>query len=303
MKTRSLLFTLALTFISLAAFPQKGFKNIIVDQAWMQKHQDDKNLVVLHVGNEAGYTQGHIEKAQLIGASDFTVVTGNLYWELPEADAFAATLRSFGVDNKSRIIIVHGNDDHAAGFRLYFTLDYFGLGKQTRILDGGMKGWRANNLVSVTEAYKAEATPAGSLILKPDASIKVDKEYVNTVSLKDEINVIDARRAVYYEGAEEDPDGYKRSGHIPGAENICWLDIVDENLFMKDMDTLKAFYEQAGVKKKEEVVAYCHVGLRASVIYTVAKGLGYKVRLYDGSYNEWDTLSEEYPVKTGKQSY
>jgi thiosulfate/3-mercaptopyruvate sulfurtransferase len=119
---------------------------------------------------------------------------------------------------------------------------------------------------------------------------------MKTNALKDEINLIDARRAMFFEGTKETQEHYTRSGHIPGAENICWLDIVDENLFMKDLDTLKAFYKEAGVKKKELVVAYCHVGLRASVIYTVAKGLGYPVKLYDGSYNE-------YPMKRGKTSY
>ncbi len=302
MKVRITLFTLLLVLFSAPAFAQKGFKKIMVDQEWMQKHQADKNLVILHVGDSASYAKGHIEGAQLMGRKDFTVVVGNLYWELPELADFTATLRNFGVNDKSRIVIVHGTDGHAAGFRLYFTLDYFGLGNQTRILDGGMKGWRANSLATSTETFKATPTEVAGLTLKPNRAIKVDKDYVNANSLKDEINVIDARRANYYEGAEDTRDSYKRSGHIPGAENICWLDIVDENLFLKDLDTLKAYYEESGAKKKEEVVAYCHVGLRASVIYTIAKGLGYKVRLYDGSFNEWDTLSEEYPTKRGKES-
>lgn len=302
MKVRITIFTLLILLFSAPAFAQKGFKKIMVDQGWMQKHRADKNLVILHVGDSASYATGHIEGAQLIERKDFTVVVGNLYWELPELADFTATLRNFGVNDKSRIVIVHGTDGHAAGFRLYFTLDYFGLGNQTRILDGGMKGWRANSLATSTETFKAAPTEVAGLTLKPNMVIKVDKDYVNANSLKDEINVIDARRANYYEGAEDTRDSYKRSGHIPGAENICWLDIVDENLFLKDLDTLKAYYEESGAKKKEEVVAYCHVGLRASVIYTIAKGLGYKVRLYDGSFNEWDTLSEEYPTKGGKES-
>ncbi len=302
MKIRFGLIALLTVLFSAPTFAQKGFKKIIVNQEWMLKHQADRNLVVLHVGDSASYAKGHIEGAQLIKRQDFAVVVGNLYWELPQTTDFTETLRGFGVNDKSRIIIVHGTDYHAAGFRLYFTLDYFGLGDQTRILDGGLKGWRANKLATSTETYQAAPTPVADLTLTPNTDIKVDKDYVNANSLKDEINVIDARRANFYEGAEDTRQSYKRSGHIPGAENICWLDIVDENLFMKDLDTLKAYYEEAGAKKKEEVVAYCHVGLRASVIYTVAKGLGYKVRLYDGSFNEWDTLSEEYPTKRGKES-
>lgn len=302
MKIRSVLFVLALAFVVAPAFAQKGFKKIIVDQNWMQKHIDDENLVILHVGDTNQYVEGHIKSSRYINAPHFTRVVGDLYWELPEPEVLNKNLRERGVDKKSKIVLVHGGNGHAATFRLYFTLDYFGLSKNVVILDGGLKGWKANNHAVTTAVPEVKVKAEGQLVFKPNPSIKVDKDYVNANSLKDEINVIDARRPAYYEGNGGSHDSYTKSGHIPGAENICWLDIVDENLFMKDLDTLKAYYEEAGAKKKEEVVAYCHVGLRASVIYTVAKGLGYKVRLYDGSFNEWDTLSDEYPTKKGKES-
>ena len=302
MKKQFLLSLLVLMVITTSTQAQKGFDKIFTNQEWMQQHLDDDNLVILHVGNKKSYTDGHIKGAQLMTTNDFARVVGDLYWELHEESDFTETLRGFGINNKSQIVIVNGMDDHAAGFRLYFTLDYFGLAKITKILDGGMVGWKANKLTTTKEAFKAEATPEGDLKLKPNPAIKVDKDYVKANSLKDEINVIDARKPNFYQGTEETREHYQRSGHVPGAENICWLDIVDENQFMKSRETLLDFYQNAGVKKKEEVVAYCHVGLRASVIYTMAKALGYKVKLYDGSYNEWDTLSDDYPVKTGKDS-
>jgi len=302
MKRQFFLTALALIISISAVQAQKGINKVFVNQQWMLDHMGDKNLVILHVGGKKGYDEGHIEGAQLIGMRDFARSVGNLSWELHEVDTFTHNLRKFGITNKSQIVIVNGGSGHAIGFRLYFTLDYFGLGKKTRILDGGLTGWKAKNLATITAATEAEMTHEGGLKLKPNTSIKVDREYVKANSLREDINVIDARRANYYEGAEDTREHYERSGHVAGAENICWLDIVDENQFLKDSDTLKAYYEEAGVEKKQEVVAYCHVGLRASVIYTMAKALGFKARLYDGSYNEWDTLSEEYPVKTGKDS-
>ena len=302
MKARILLFALTLTLSTAPAFSQKGLNKLITSQEWLQSHLDDDNLVVLHVGNAASYEKGHIEGAQLFGTSAFARVVGDLYWELPEQEAFADTLRNYGITNKSKIVIVHGGNGHAPGFRLYFTLDYFGLGKQASILDGGMKGWNAKELPTSKESFQAKATSVKGLKLKPNTTIKVDKDYVKANSLADKINVIDARRSNFYEGTKETQEHYDRSGHVAGAENICWLDIVDENLFVKDTDTILAYFQEAGVKKKEEVVAYCHVGLRASVIYSMAKAMGFKARLYDGSYNEWDTLSEDYPVKTGKDS-
>ena len=53
-------------------------------------------------------------------------------------------------------------------------------------------------------------------------------------------------------------------------------------------------YTERNIGKDQKVINYCHVGLRATVLYTIGKGLGYSSFLYDGSYNEWDRLGEEY---------
>ena len=299
MKKQLVLFALAMVLAGGQAMAQKGLKNIIVSQEWLQKHSDDKNLVILHVGSSKSYDEGHIAGARYIDADDFSREVGKLRWELPEPEVFKRNLRDRGVNNKTKIVLVHGGRGHAPTFRLYYTLDYYGLGENAVILDGGLKGWMANDLPVTTDIPK-NPDASGRLTFKTNASLKVDKDYMKANSLRDDINVIDARRVNFYEGAEETRKHYSRSGHIEGAENICWLDIVDENLFMKDIDTLKAYFEEAGVDKNQEVVAYCHVGLRASVIYTVAKGLGYNTRLYDGSYNEWDILDSSYPVKRGR---
>ena len=71
-------------------------------------------------------------------------------------------------------------------------------------------------------------------------------------------------------------------------------------MFLISKALLNEMYKAQGVNSGEQVVAYCHVGLRASTIYTLAKYLGYNARLYDGSFNEWDTLSSEYKVENGK---
>lgn len=267
----------------------------MVDQEWMQEHQSDENLVLLHVADPKSYAEGHIEGALSIIPPEFTVVRNGLYWELPETSKMDSTLRAKGVTNDSQLVLYYGGDDHAATFRLYFTLDYFGLSDRVRILDGGLKGWKSNDLPLTSTVSEAIETPIGKLKLKPKKKVKVDKDYARKSAKKDKINLIDARKDVYYNGTEM--GRYKRGGHIQGAGNICWLDIVDENMFLKDKGTLAQMYEAQGVAKGEQVVAYCHVGLRASTIYTMAKYLGFDARLYDGSFNEWDTLSAEYPVE------
>ncbi len=294
MRTRSTIFLLVFLSATLSAFGQKG-TNMFVDQQWLQAHQNDDNLVLLHVANPKSYDAGHIEGAVSINPPEYTIVKDGLYWELPEKSKIDSTLTAKGVDNDSRIILYYGGDDHAATFRLYFTLDYFGIGDRVSILDGGLKGWKHRNLPLTTATSDVKSVAVGSLKLKPRKKIKVDKKYVKKSIQKEGVNIIDARRATFYSG--EQKGSYNRGGHIAGAGNICWLDVVDENMFIKDKAQLAEMYKSQGVSNGNQVVAYCHVGLRASTIYTLAKYLGFEARLYDGSFNEWHALSDEYGVE------
>jgi thiosulfate/3-mercaptopyruvate sulfurtransferase len=40
------------------------------------------------------------------------------------------------------------------------------------------------------------------------------------------------------------------------------------------------------------VVAYCHIGQQATTVWFAARLLGREARLYDGSYVEWNRLTE-----------
>ena len=70
------------------------------------------------------------------------------------------------------------------------------------------------------------------------------------------------------------------------------LDSNDENNKLKPAAELKAILNAAGVKPGDRVVSYCSIGPRATVIYFVARYLGYDARLYDGSWEEWNKHTE-----------
>jgi len=82
-----------------------------------------------------------------------------------------------------------------------------------------------------------------------------------------------------------------RDGHIKGARNIPYTEMVDQSNRFKPTDQLLAYFSPVAEKDKELVV-YCFIGQTASVVYMAGRILGYNVKLYDGSLQEWTRITE-----------
>jgi thiosulfate/3-mercaptopyruvate sulfurtransferase len=104
------------------------------------------------------------------------------------------------------------------------------------------------------------------------------------------IALLDARESSFYNGMEQD-DGPRR-GHIPGAKSLPFEELFDSSEHLLSADALRARFARAGVQPGDTVVAYCHIGQRATAVLFAARTLGYPVRLYDGSFQEWGRRSD-----------
>lgn len=265
---------------------------------WLSKHINHKNLVLLHVGRKADYDKGHIPNAQFISLADISIPRkeSKLSLQLPSIEKLKATFEKFGVSNDSRIILYFGKlgdlDEHSKHWvpsvtRVYFTLDYLGLRKNTSILDIGMPAWTAAG----KSISKDIPTPKrGNLKVKANDSFVAKADWLSTTLRDRSVKIIDARNAGYYDGS--DPGSYPRPGHIQGARNIPYTNILDENNKFRDEASLRKLFTEAGVKPYDTVVVYCHIGQQASLVYFAARKLGYKVKLYDGSFQEWSANEE-----------
>jgi thiosulfate/3-mercaptopyruvate sulfurtransferase len=263
--------------------------SMIVSTEWLAKHVSDDSIVLLQVGDRKEYDAAHIPGAQYIQTSDISTPRGTgLILELPPVDQLRATFEKLGVTDKSRIVIYFSKDWVTPTSRVYFTLDYLGLGDQTSILDGGLPAWIAEK-----RTITAEIKPArpGSFTPHPNAKLVVDAGWVSGNINKPGVAILDARASKFYTG--EDAGQMPRAGHIPSAKSIPFSTLIeDSNNKFKTADSLRALFSTAGVKTKDSIATYCHIGQQASLLYFVARYLGYDAHLYDGSFQDWSNRSD-----------
>ncbi|MFN8060771.1 MAG: sulfurtransferase [Vicinamibacterales bacterium] len=266
-----------------------------VSPAWVSDAQAAKTpLVVLHVGTQADYDAGHVPGAQLITLRDLSDPDAKLTLQMASIERLRAAFEARGVTDASRIVVYWPTSSVQSAARVFVALDVLGLGDRASLLDGGLAGWKAAGKPVVTEA---SAPVAGSLTPKPQPSVIVDTAWVKA-RMNGPTTIVDARAPGFYTGAEK--GNFPRHGHIVGAVNIPYDTLTEPPLLtVKSEAQLRALFEAAGVEPGGEVVTYCHIGQQASALYLAAKMLGYKVHLYDGSFEEWSNTSE-LPIETGE---
>lgn len=265
----------------------------IVSAEWLEKHQNDKNLVLLHIGSREEFDKEHILRAQYISTRDISTTSdeNKLTLELPPPERLKSLFEGLGVSNDSRIVLYWGKDWITPTTRVFFTLDYMGLADNVSILDGGMAAWSAAGRGVVADVV----TPVkGTFSLETNDLVAKQTELVDAILNNKPVSIIDARSPKYYTGA--DKGSMPRAGHIPNARNIPYTSFVTEDNTFKSMNELQALFDNAGIVKEKPVVTYCHIGQQASLAYFVAKMLGYEVRIYDGSFQEWSNSEEEVVV-------
>jgi thiosulfate/3-mercaptopyruvate sulfurtransferase len=284
------LIAIAVLLVSLTTSPaQTNVRDsMIVSTDWLARHLKDDGLVLLQVGDRKEYDAAHIQGAQYIQTSDISTPRGQgLILELPPVDQLQATFDKLGITDKSRIIVYFGNDWVTPTSRVYFTLDFLGLGDRTSILDGGLPAWIAEKRPVTTEVI---APKPGSFTPHPNSKLVVDAAWVSGNINKAGVAILDARDAKFYTGAEA--GNMPRAGHIPSAKSIPFSTLVTDSNKFKSPEALRTFFNAAGVKPKDSIATYCHIGQQASLLYFVARYLGYDAHLYDGSFQDWSNRSD-----------
>lgn len=232
------------------------------------------------------YAAGHVPGAiNLIWQALSNVgvgAPGDANWgTLLSAEEIGEVLGAAGVDASKTIVVYSDPTGWGEDGRVMWTLASVGI-TNVRMLDGGFPLWAASNEVSTEAVVKPATTVKVAAAL--DESFNVTTEYVSENLGK--VAIIDTRAAKEYDGAVD--FGEARGGHIPGAVNVEFGALFNEDGTVKSAEELDQMFADAGAMKDAEVVFYCTKGIRSGYATMIARWLGYeKARNYDASYYGW----------------
>lgn len=281
-----------LNFYFFASFGQQP---VLVSPQWLNENLKDPNLVILYTGFviKADYDKEHIEGSRFLWPDwlAFDKPEGSMY--APDAKTATKVLQELGINKNSKIVICHRGGDVTIAARMFMTLEHFGLEGKVSFLNGGIEAWKKAGY-SVTN--KPAVFKKGNYVAT-DNGLLVNKDYVQNVLQTKSSEVVDARAKRWYDG---DPTGNPRDGHITGAKNIPYPDMVDSTNSFKSEEVLTKNFSSVVPEKNKEVVVYCFIGQTASVDYLVGRSLGYNMKLYDGSMQEW-SRDEKLPMEKTKK--
>jgi thiosulfate/3-mercaptopyruvate sulfurtransferase len=287
------LLAIVLVLASFVCYSQD--KPILITAQWLNEHKKDPKLVILQVGFlQYDYDNEHIPGSHYLWPGWLAPDSPMGAMNMPDPKVATTLLQGWGISNDSHVVICHIRNEVSPSARMFLMLENFGLWGKVSFLNGGLEAWKKEGYAVTNEVPVAKK---GNYVVKP-GSLVVDRNYVLKTIDSDKGVVVDARAKNWYDG---DATGNPRDGHIKGAKNIPYQDMLDPTSFtFKTVDELSGYFTPVLPDKKQEVVTYCFIGQTASVIYMSGRILGYDMKLYDGSMQEWSRIAE-LPMETTKK--
>ena len=289
---RNILVVLVLFMITLATKAQ----NVIVSPQWVNDNMSDPNLVIIQPSFlKLDYDNEHIKGARYLWPDWLTANSPEGTYNPPDPKVATKVLQELGINKDSKIVLCHAFGDVSITARMFITLENLGLRDRVSYLNGGLVAWKKAGFPVTKEL---PVIKKGNFVATSSAPLLVDKDYVlNSLKTKS-AEVVDARMKRFYDG---DPTGNPRDGHITGALNLAYTDMIDSVNNIKPTEVLLKNFQAVLPDKNKEVVTYCFIGQTASVIYLTGRSLGYNVKVYDGSMQEWSRIPELPMEKTKKE--
>ena len=271
----------------------------LVSTGWLAQHLGEPDLVVVDASwhmpaaGRSGrdeYRAAHIPGARFLDIDAVSDRSRAAPHMLPSAAEFGAAMEALGVGREDRIV-VYDNSPLRTAARGWFMLRHFGA-EQVAILDGGLEKWKLEG--RALESGEPEPREARFVAVERKGEVVALGDVLAGVG-----TLVDARGKGRFEGTEEDPRPGVASGHIPGARNLPYAALYNEDGTFRSEAELRRIFGDAGIDPEAPFVSTCGSGVTANSLIFAARLLGNRdTRLYDGSWSEYGA-DPSTPKRTG----
>lgn len=265
-------------------------RELISAQELSDRLDDDRVIVLdasLHLpatGRDARaeYAAAHVAGARFLDLAILTDPAATAPNAVPNRAQFAERLAQLGISAGDRVVLY---DDSVlrSSARAWFIFKLHGW-QDVAILDGGLRAWRSSDLPLESGTPQWDRSSLSETDLSGTGASLRDKEQVRANVRSGAEQVVDARDEARFRGEE----GSGSTGHIPGALNVPFTRLLDDDGRFRSADAVRAELQAAGVDADRPIITSCNSGVTACVVLFAARMAGARrLALYDGSWLEW----------------